>query len=174
MNKKYLIILIAVIACAGLFAYPKANAQRSQNTVVVSASWHDHFFSAEEMAENSDIVVGGVLDSSYTELRGNLVFTRSQILVERVYAGDCTEGTIIEVLQTGGDYKDHHTAPISESPLIEPSTKYLLMLSLTEPDDRFGQYYLISGGYQGMVKVSEYPAEEDLNGAFDPVFDMKH
>ena len=126
-----------------------------------SASWSENFSSAEEMLAQADVAIIGILSSSYTELRGSLVFTRNVVEVVTVYSGDVQVGDTIEVLQTGGTYGDTTTPAFSEVPLLEAGHLYALSLTETEPDEDYGQYYLIMGGPQGLATAENAPDSMD-------------
>lgn len=118
-----------------------------------SASWKEHYASEVEMRESSDIVICGTVISSEPELRNDMVFTMNYIKVNLVETGNIEVDAVIPVLQTGGNVLGYSTPAISEIPLLEVGEEYKLYLSLTEYSEEYGQYYLISGGYQGVAKV---------------------
>lgn len=128
---------------------------RNQITNSVSATWTDNYDDINELTISSDIIIKGQLVSSNTQLRKDLVFTMNKVKVTEVISGDVAVGDIIDILQTGGTYKNITTQPIEDAPLLEKESSYLLYLSLTDKDKTYGQYYLISGGYQGITKVDK-------------------
>lgn len=116
------------------------------------ASWTNQYESAEEMVDNADIVVYGTVVDQSCEQRYDLVFTRSFIDVHEVFKGssDLLENNI-EVLQTGGTLNETITPAILEMPLFEIGQEGIFVLEKTEYDPTYGQYYLVSGGYQGVL-----------------------
>lgn len=140
---------------------PEATPVSSNKPVhhtVSFASWSDHYSSKEEMAEKSDLIIIGKLVEGIPELCWNLVFTRNQVEILAVYSGDAQIGDVVEVLQTGGkyegEYEEYDTAPFAEATLLSAENTYALFLRQTEPDARYGQYYLIMEGYQGVSTIS--------------------
>ncbi len=133
------------------------SSNKPVHRTVSFACWSDHYSSKEEMAEKSDLVIVGKLVEGIPELRGNLVFTRNRVEILAVYSGDARIGDVVEVLQTGGEYEGenegYETAPFAEAPLLSAENTYVLFLRQTEPDERYGQYYLIMGGYQGVSTI---------------------
>lgn len=119
-----------------------------------SASWNEHFESETEMIDSSDIVIHGTVISNQTELRYDTVFTRNFIKVTLVNKGNIEIDSIITVLQTGGTYLEYSSPAISEIPLLEIGKEYALYLTLTDYSETYGQYYLISGGYQGVMEIN--------------------
>ena len=160
MKKSILLVAAIILAC--LFsgcvkAEPEAvpdNSNLPAHHTVSFATWSDHYSSKEEMAQKSDLIIVGKLVEGIPELRTNLVFTRNQVEVLAVYSGNVQIGDCVEVLQTGGEYEDYYTDPIAEVPLLSAETVYVLFLRQTKPDVRYGQYYLIMGGYQGISTIS--------------------
>lgn len=166
------ILTLALIAGAiTLFGRPE-NRKPSNLGTASSASWSEHFSGVEEMEEAADIGIVGVLADSKTELRGGVVFTRNTVEVLYVHAGDVQAGDFVEVLQTGGVYGTLSTPPLAEAPLMEENKEYALFLKETTPHERYGQYYLIVGGYQGIAEISGAapPASEEKADAFADYF----
>lgn len=120
-----------------------------------SASREEHFNPEDEMFEASDIVICGIVIESETELRHDMVFTRNYIKITDVNKGNIAVNTVIPVLQTGGTYLDYSAPALSDIPILEIGKKYKMYLTLTEQSEIYGQYYLISGGYQGITEVLE-------------------
>ncbi len=152
-KKSKLIPGILALALIVFFAVMVFGEEKEPTATSSSASWSDSYSSAEEMLAQADVAIVGVLSSSYTEMRGSLVFTRNVMEVVAVYSGDVQVGDTIEVLQTGGTYGDTTTPAFSEVPLLESGQTYALSLTQTEPDEVYGQYYLIMGGPQGLATV---------------------
>ncbi len=129
----------------------------------MEVSWTKHYNTWEEMEMASDLIIHGKVIDSITELRNNMVFTQQQILIKNVEKGNIEEGSIIEVLQTGGEYEDHITPEISETPLMQRDKEYILYLEQTEYDVRYGKYYLIAGGNQGLVSFDNIKTVREQN-----------
>lgn len=117
-----------------------------------SACWHDHYTSVNDMESASDLIAYGKVISTEPELRGDLVFTRNYVSITKLIKGKISIDDEICILQTGGTYGDIYTPAFEEAPLLEDGSEYKLYLKLTDQDDKYGQYYLISGGYQGVLK----------------------
>lgn len=147
------VLALAIVLC-GLAWGTRSNSSEPMKGASTSATWTEYFESVDEMAENADIGIVGVLYDSETELRSDIVFTRNIVEVVEVYSGDVQVGDLVEVLQTGGVYGDISTPAFSEVPLMEKNKEYALFLSETEPHEVYGQYYLIKGGYQGIADIS--------------------
>lgn len=152
--KKRIILAITLVLSVCVFASCAANNMSSS-----SGSWHSHYDTAEEMMEEADLIITGVMVDSYTELRIDTVCTRNIIEVMEVYSGDIQVGDTIEVLQTGGKYENVTTPAFSEIPLLEYDKEYALVLRLSDPDEQYGQYYLIMGGYQGVMEITKSGCE---------------
>ena len=120
-----------------------------------SASWNQAFNSESEITDASDIVIHGVVVDTEPELRHDMVFTRNYISVTKVSKGEVQVGDVIIVVQTGGTFSKYSTPAISEIPLLETNKEYELYLTLTEYSKTYGQYYLISGGYQGVLEIQD-------------------
>lgn len=120
---------------------------------VTDASWNKSFDSLDDMRLNSDIIITGTVVSAVPELRYDMVFTKSYIQIINQVKGSVDLDTLIPVLQTGGTYGNTTTPAITDAPLLDVGSTYELYLSLTDKSDIYGQYYLISGGYQGVLKI---------------------
>lgn len=165
MNKlKNVVLFVAIL----VLAICVLTSCTKENVTTASASWHSHFDSVGEMVEDADLVITGVMVDSYTELRVDTVCTRNIIEVTEVYSGDVQVGDTIEVVQTGGVYGDITTPAFSEIPLLELDKEYALILRLSDPDEQYGQYYLIMGGYQGILEITDtsYQSLSEENAAF--------
>lgn len=158
-NKTFsLILAAAVMICAAVWFLDTGNTDKEPvMPSTVSASWSEHFDSVNEMEAAADIGIVGVLSDSKTEVRGSLVFTRNIVEVVAVHSGDVQIGDYVEVLQTGGEHGNMSTPAFSELPLMEVNKEYAMFLKKTPPHEKYGQYYVISGGYQGFVEI---PAAE--------------
>jgi len=118
-------------------------------------SWHEHYESDEEMMHASDIAFTGTVVSVSPELRKDLVFTNVYVSVDSVIFGNIKEGDVIRLLQTGGRIDKLFTPAPTEIPVLEVGVQYELFLQSNENDNRYGQYYLITGGYQGVLEIDE-------------------
>lgn len=132
-------------------------------TATSSASWTELFDSVEELAASADVGIIAKLISSETELRHNIVFTRNTIEVLESHYGGLQVGDQIVLVQTGGVYGDQFTPAISEVPLLESDTCYAMYLKQTDPHSIYGQYYLVAGGHQGLVKLPQYPSARSFS-----------
>ena len=120
-------------------------------------SWNSHYDNIGELYTNSDLVAECVFLSSNPENRFDLVFTHEYYKVVSVSKGSIAKGSIIDVLKTGGSIDGLSTPVPTEQPLYEDlqleanSLSVILFLKESEYDTLYGQYYLISGGYQGFL-----------------------
>ena len=149
-----LIILLLVTAFLGaslhLQFYNVANDQDAILETRAYSSWSNTFNSIEEMQQYADIIIEGEVVSQVAELRKDIVFTRSYIKVTKAIQGNVSVHDTICVLQTGGVFGEYVTPEISEAPLLKMENEYRMYLELTDYHEKYGQYYLILGGYQGV------------------------
>ena len=115
---------------------------------LLHTSWSSHFDSVEEMYDASDLIIRGIVIDSNIEKRRNLELTHNTIRVTEVISGEIKVNELIDLVQTGSKT---FGAP-DELPLLEKSEEYLLFLEHTDPDPRYGQYYMVMGGYQGIAQ----------------------
>lgn len=151
-----LIILLFVTAFLGAsFNLQFNNVANDQDSVLTTRaypSWSNTFNSIEEMQQYADIIIEGEVISQEAELRKDIVFTRSYIKVTKAIQGNVSVHDTICVLQTGGVFGEYMTPEISEAPLLKTENEYRLYLELTDYHEKYGQYYLILGGYQGVFE----------------------
>ena len=149
-----------------LFLSLLGNKERKEpsNVCLSCASWEKQFNSRDELYQASDLVIKGKVLSQEPELRCDLVFSRSYVKVECVYKTSSKNviNDAVEIVQTGGTLNDYTTVPIHGAPLLESGNEYLLFLQLSEPDQVFGQYYLISGGTQGIYQPDAISSGDDV------------
>lgn len=153
MIKKTILVFSVILLLASCVTYLKSN--NNQETSIGLASWSEHFDGINDLTDNSDIIIRGLLESSSTHLRENVVFTMNEVKITEVISGDINEGDIIDILQTGGIYESIVSPPIESTPLLKDGESYLLYLKLTDYHPKYGQYYLISGGYQGLALIND-------------------
>ena len=144
------LVLTSVLLLVGCSSDNNAEPKRGSST---SVSWTEGYANVSEMEAAADIGIVGILSDSETELRGNIVFTRNTVEVVAVHSGNVRVGDFVEVLQTGGEFGDISTPAFSEAPLMEANKEYAMFLKETEPNEEYGQYYLIAGGYQGLAEI---------------------
>ena len=137
----------------------------SNNSGGSSASWAEGFSNVNEMLDATRDVITGTVISNSTEIRHDIVFTRNQIQINKVIKGSLNSGDIIEVLQTGGRDGETVTPAFAEIPLLSLDSEYVMFISQTEPDELYGQYYLIRGGYQGIAEITNKNTIEPLSEA---------
>ncbi len=131
-----------------------ANSDSSSNMLsVTDASWNKTFDSLDDMCLDSDLIITGKVVSAVTELRYDMVFTKSYVQIIKKVKGSVNSDILIPVLQTGGTYGNITTPAITDAPLLKVGNTYELYLYLTDESDMYGQYYLISGGYQGVLEI---------------------
>lgn len=143
----------------------------SSNNVMLNdhshVTWKKTYNTESELIAASDLVITGTVIGQYQEQRANLIFTKSIIQIDHIFKGS-SAGSTIEVLQTGGSYNGITTKAIEGADLLQVNKVYQLALTLTEPDDIFGQYYLITGGFQGVSSISN----QNTNGLQQPSFSI--
>ena len=132
-----------------------AVSEKQNHESVLRANWRERFNSVDEMYDKSDLIISGVVVDYETEIRNDLVFTKSFIRIGEVIKGSKKQNEIITILQTGGTYEEYTTPAIYDAPIVSLGDTYLLFLKLSDYDERYGQYYLISGGYQGLFSSDE-------------------
>lgn len=163
MKKATTRIMLAVVILLIALAGCSESAEKPVRGSSTSVSWSDKGYqSAEEMISGSDAAIIGEVTDSYTEVRNNIVFTRQVVKAITVNKGELKEGDCIEVLQTGGTDGGMETAPLSEVPFMEHGKEYALCLRFSQPSEKYGQYYLISGGYQGIAEIVPSGEEKDI------------
>jgi hypothetical protein len=166
ISKVLVIVALVIVIAAILFATINGNNTENKFDELPSeATWAPLVGGDTETSviNNATFVAKGKLLDFDTELRGDegseLVFTNNHILISKIYAlnedenseiaKDFTDGLlIVDVIQTGGDYFDYHTAAFKDAPLLESNTDYLLFLEKTEDG-----YYLPVGGRLGIAKI---------------------
>ena len=145
-------VLIAIAVCTTMVhgvGNNKSGDDECHNSVNIS--WARKYETEAELESASELIIEGTVASTYTELRNDIVFTNVNINVEKVISGDIKPGDMVRVLQTGGIYKESNTPfPLEFSPLLLSHT-YRLYLYHADNNDEFGDYYLVSGGYQGVL-----------------------
>lgn len=117
-------------------------------------SWSEGYNTIQELIKNADVIMEGTLSSANPEIRGNLVFTRSNMHVNEVIKGSVQKNQIIQVLQTGGQLNNKTTVAPKELPLFQSGETYYLFLKETPVNQKYGQYYVVLGGYQGAAKIN--------------------
>ena len=167
-KEKKLIKLAAAFLCMIALAGCGESKEKPVRGSSTSVSWSEGYQSAEEMISKSDAAIIGEVTDSYTEVRNNIVFTRQVVKAITVYKGEVKEGDSIEVLQTGGKDGGMETAPLAEVPFMERGKEYALCLRFSQPSEKYGQYYLIAGGYQGIAEIA--PSGEGKDMAFADYF----
>ena len=95
----------------------------------------------------------GTVVGTETELRHDVVFTRCYVRIDKQEKGTLSAGTVIPVLQTGGTYGNITTPEIADAPLLKVGDSYELYLTATDGLEAYKNYYLISGGFQGALKI---------------------
>lgn len=151
-------ICIAIV-CASFVLPSRATFENSDNKesmkAISIASWNKVYASKDELEENSSLIITGTVIGSFTELREDVVFTKHQVRIDEIKKGYESHNSIITVLQTGGTYNEYTTPPLPEMPLMKTGNNYELYLTLSSPSEKYGQYYLISGGYQGIIDIDK-------------------
>ena len=156
MLKKSLLstVLFAMLVCFCTFSV-SANADSLEDTecATTEVSWVSCFDSLDDMKADSDIIITGTVVRTETELRHDVVFTRCYVRIDKQEKGTLSAGTVIPVLQTGGTYGNITTPEIADAPLLKVGDSYELYLTATDGLEAYKNYYLISGGFQGALKI---------------------
>ncbi len=156
MLKKSLLstVLFAMLVCFCTFS-ASANADSLEDTgcATTEVSWVSCFDSLDDMKADSDIIITGTVVGTETELRHDVVFTRCYVRIDKQEKGTLSAGTVIPVLQTGGTYGNITTPEIADAPLLKVGDSYELYLTATDGLEAYKNYYLISGGFQGALKI---------------------
>lgn len=156
MLKKSLLstALFAMLVCFCTFS-ASANADSLEDTecATTEVSWVSCFDSLDDMKADSDIIITGTVVRTETELRHDVVFTRCYVRIDKQEKGTLSAGTVIPVLQTGGTYGNITTPEIADAPLLKVGDSYELYLTATDGLEAYKNYYLISGGFQGALKI---------------------
>ena len=163
-------IVSILLSLIPLMIFNACHEVNSSTTVSVSVSWTEGYSTETDMFDAADLVVLARLNKCEPEIRSDLVFTRDYFVIERIFKGDVSIGEEICVLQTGGEYEGKITSELAEIPLMSENDVYLLYLRLTEPNEKYGQYYVIKGGYQGAALYKDdklVPLSEQNNGMVD-------
>lgn len=157
MQKKKLrltILLISFVTFVSSFAcFIISNNNKKTESTEVYATWSESFDTLDEMAKSSDIIVKGKVCDSIPEQRADLIFTMQYIQITEVVKGSININEEVQVLQTGGTIGNIYTEAFSDCPLLTKGEDYILYLKQSEVSEEYGQYYLISGGYQGVAEV---------------------
>ncbi len=156
MLKKSLLstALFAMLVCFCTFS-ASANADSLEDTgcATTEVSWVSCFDWLDDMKADSDIIIMGTVVGTETELRHDVVFTRCYVRIDKQEKGTLSAGTVIPVLQTGGTYGNITTPEIADAPLLKVGDSYELYLTATDGLEAYKNYYLISGGFQGALKI---------------------
>lgn len=156
MLKKSLLstALFAMLVCFCTFS-ASANADSLEDTgcATTEVSWVSCFDSLDDMKADSDIIITGTVVGTETELRHDVVFTRCYVRIDKQEKGTLSAGTVIPVLQTGGTYGNITTPEIADAPLLKVGDSYELYLTAADDLEAYKNYYLISGGFQGALKI---------------------
>lgn len=156
MLKKSLLstVLFAMLVCFCTFS-ASANADSLEDTgcATTEVSWVSCFDSLDDMKADSDIIITGTVVRTETELRHDVVFTRCYVRIDKQEKGTLSAGTVIPVLQTGGTYGNITTPEIVDAPLLKVGDSYELYLTAADGLEAYKNYYLISGGFQGALKI---------------------
>ena len=162
-----LILLLSSCIFTGAYAkdaaYYDDDMEEAPNEICmdVSVCWHELYHSQEDVKLASDVALKGRVIKEESELRHNVVFTNVYVYVDSVLFGDIEAGDVIKILQTGGSIGKFSTPAPIEAPIMELGGQYELYLKETSPDEMYGQYYLITGGFQGMKRIFDNEDEID-------------
>ncbi len=171
--KKSLSLILSIIICMSFTSCSYCDRSADQNAATdlnerptpsyALASWNNEYDSKEDMISNADIIIEGTVVNSIPEMRGNTVFTMNYIRIDAITKGNLSIGTIIPLLQTGGTLGDTVTPAVNEIPLLTVGDKYELYLEQTDVHAVYGQYYLIAGGFQGVLHINADGTKEALS-----------
>ena len=110
--------------------------------------------STQEMYDKSEIVIVGKVVDQTVQTRIDMAFTMSTIEVNMVYKGS-VEVSTLTVLQTGGSIGEI-TTPYIEGSVLEIGEEKLFYLRKADEAScqKYGEYYIIMGGTQGIADTS--------------------
>ena len=149
----YIMIIAMLVGSVVAFDWHESIESSCEGYYSADALWTENYDTYSDMFEVADVVALGTIVSQIPELRSDLVFTRSLVYIGQVFSGEIAPGTIVPIIQTGGELDTYFTPAITEAPIMDVETEYLLFLRYVD-DPIYGEYYLILGGYLGYVDYS--------------------
>lgn len=147
-------VIVCVVLLLSICAFA-INDQELGNTGDLCVSWTKEYNTERELFNASDIVIRGTVISLEPEIRSDIVFTKTVVEINTVMKGAVSEKSRIEVLLTGGSFEGKYTPFPVEQPLLEKNQEYKLYLYNAQYSEKYGNYCLISGGYQGILEINE-------------------
>ena len=150
---KRLIKTILMITLVSTILLSTMSFMFSDEERFTSASWSNTYQTLSDLQSASDIIIKGYLISSIPEQRHDLVFSKELVGISQVIKGTIKSNNV-EILQTGGNLNGLVTPPIESAPLLRKNTEYLMYLQYVK-DEQYGEYYLITGGDQGLFEMSK-------------------
>lgn len=177
--------LVMMMIILSLFMNVSASNNYNRDDFLMEASdseiqvcFEDVSSSTQEMYNKSEIVITGEVISQETQVRADMVFTMSVVEVRNIYKGNLHD-EIITVLQTGGVCGDLSTS-VNESSLLTVGDFKLFYLRQADEKScqKYGVYFLILGGSQGVVDVeciqdetSVYSSTDIINPEIMPLYE---
>ena len=151
--------IIAFILVNIFFAMPISPpiVYAKQITYSTTASWNEYYLTEEEMLNDADLVIIGSVENITTEVRYDMVFTKNFISIDKIYLNrvDIQDDELIPVLQTGGSCNGITTPAIDDCTLLKNKTQYKFYLQYIPQTEQYDDYYLILGGYQGVIEIND-------------------
>ncbi len=145
MNKKIIISFFAIIAVIIIMSPDEPTREPPLYNIYIS---HIRFDNITHMYDTSELVIHGVIDSSFVEakFRSN-VKTRFTLNIVEVLKGTHTSDTII-VTQDGGVFEGE-TIRVKDEPLMKVGDEMVLYLAYNPS----AESYVVIGGPQGRYLI---------------------
>lgn len=112
------------------------------------------------LAEKAEIVVLGKVNEQTCVYQDDVIVTRNNITIEKVYSGDISVGETLFVQQLGGTIGSVNVPYLTGITVIKPGITYVMFLYAKEATDGF-LYYQSVGNYN--VTLQELGLSEDAN-----------
>lgn len=173
------VILITVLIscfCLSVFAVVpgEESVMAQMKPASYTVSWTTHSETYAELLEYSDVILTGKVISQRTEVRIDLVFTVSEVKVEKVFSGSVSVGSVIPVLQMGGRTGTIYTPAPENGELLEIGEQYILFLKYAPADEKYNAYYLVVGGDQGKFDAENIvPSSINTMASFNYTFSAR-
>lgn len=113
------------------------------------------------LAEKAEIVVLGKVTGQSCVYQDDVIVTRNDVTVEKVYAGDISVGDTLLVQQLGGTVGGESMPYLTGITVLEPGTTYVMFLYTKETPDGL-PYYQSVGNYNVTLEDLELPVDADL------------
>lgn len=160
LYKVSLLSLLSLAACGGIVSYATLHKKVHQIEGTISAQYS----SIKDLVDDSTLIVKvRAFDQTSEEYQG-VVFTNTDVHVQKVLKGDISSNTNIKVLETGGTKGGEEYNFEGVSPM-KGEHDYFLFLQKYQGGIP-GAQYVIVGAYQGRLDInsnSVSPANPNSN-----------